>query len=293
MSQLSPRHFAYMLAMNLVWGFNVIACKFGVGHFPPLFFTLLRFGILGVLLLPFLRWHAGVMQRLLIAAVLSGGLQYALWFLGLGLIEHVGSAAIATQLGVPFTTLMSILFLGEVVHWRRGLGITLAFTGVAVIAFQPGGFGSRTGIALVIASTLAGSLGLVAVKSLGARLQPLELQAWFAWSSLPLLGFLSLLLERGQLHSLATASALDWGALVYATVPASLVAHTGFYWLLHRYPVTTIQPMTLLAPVFSVALGVLLLGEHLSVRIVLGGLMTLGGVLIIALRQRTLAAARA
>jgi O-acetylserine/cysteine efflux transporter len=289
-THLQPRDLAFMVAMNLVWGFNVIACKVGVVHFPPLLFTVLRFGCLGLMLLPFLRWKRGVMQRLLVAAVLSGGLQYALWFLGLGMVEHVGSAAIATQLGVPFTTLMSILFLGEVIHWRRGLGITLAFAGVAVIAFQPGGFGNRTGIALVIASTLAGSLGLVAVKSLGESLEPLELQAWFAWSALPLLAFLSLMLEHGQWQAVATAGLRDWGALAFATIPASLIAHTAYYWMVRRYPVTTIAPLTLLSPVFSVAFGVLLLGDALSTRVVLGGLMTLGGVLIIALRQRGLSA---
>ena len=293
MSHLSARHFAYLVAMNVVWGFNVIACKIGVGHFPPLFFTVLRFGGLGIALLPFLRWHPGVMQRLLVAAALSGSLQYALWFWGLGLSEHVGSAAIATQLNVPFTTLMSILFLGEVVHWRRGLGITLAFAGVAVILFNPGGLGSRTGIALIVGSTLAGSLGLVAIKSLGERLKPFELQAWFAWSSLPVLGLLSLALESGQAASLATATARDWGVLAFATIPASLIALTGYYWMVARYPVSAVAPVTLLYPLFSVLFGVWLLGEQLTLRIVIGGLMTLGGVLIIALRQRELGPAPA
>jgi O-acetylserine/cysteine efflux transporter len=57
----------------------------------------------------------------------------------------VASVAIATQLGVPFTTLMSVLFLGEVIRWRRWLGIALAFAGVAVIGFQPGMLEHRWG----------------------------------------------------------------------------------------------------------------------------------------------------
>src|SRR5437660_11827865 len=100
MIHLPPRDFAFLLVINLIWGLNLIASKVGVNHFPPLFFTALRFSLLGLVLLPFLRWHRGRMQRLLVAAVLSGGLQYAVLFMGIRATRDVGSIAIAQQLGV-------------------------------------------------------------------------------------------------------------------------------------------------------------------------------------------------
>lgn len=288
MTALAPRDLAFLVGINLIWGFNLIASKAGVGHFPPVLFTALRFGLLALILLPFLRWHPGRMERLMLAAALSGGLQFALLFIGLSLSPGVASVAIATQLGVPFTTLMSVLFLGEVIRWRRWLGIALAFAGVAVIGFQPGMLEHRWGLALVIASALIGSLGLVAVKSLGESLSPLELQAWFAWTGVPLLLFLTFFLETGQEEAIRAAEWLDWGALLYTALVSSLLAHTGFYWLVSRYPVTSISPITLLSPIFGVLFGVLLLDEPLTSRILLGGGLTLTGVFIIALRERKL-----
>ncbi len=47
--------------------------------------------------------------------------------------------------------------------------------------------------------------------------------------------------------------------------------------------------MTVLAPLFSVLFAVLLLGERLDWRIFVGGAMTLGGVVIIAMREQHLA----
>jgi O-acetylserine/cysteine efflux transporter len=287
-TQLAPRDLAFLIGINLIWGFNLIASKTGVEHFPPVLFTALRFSLLGLILLPFLRWHPGRMERLLLAAALSGGLQFALLFIGLSLTEGVARVAIATQLGVPFTTLMSVLFLGEVIRWRRWLGIGLAFAGVAVIGFQPGLLEHRWGLALVIASTLIGSLGLVAVKTLGESLSPLELQAWFAWSGVPLLVFLTLFLETGQIEAIATAGWMEWGALLYTALIASLLGHTGFYWLVSRYPVTSISPITLLSPIFGVAFGAMLLGEPLTTRILVGGALTLTGVFIIAMREKKL-----
>jgi O-acetylserine/cysteine efflux transporter len=288
MTHLRPRDLAFLVLINLIWGFNLIASKAGVSHFPPVFFTALRFTLLALVLLPFLRWHPGRMQRLLVAAALSGGVQFAILFTGIHLTAHVGSVAIASQLGVPFTTLISVLFLGEVIHWRRGLGILLAFAGVALIAFQPDLFAYRTGLALVVISTLIGSFGLVAVKGLGASLRPLELQAWFAVSGLPVLWLLTLWLEDGQGAAVASAGPRDWGALLYTVVVASLVAHTGFYWLIRRYPVTSLSPLTTLSPVFGVLFGVLVYGDPLTPRLVFGGCLTLLGVTIIALRERSL-----
>jgi O-acetylserine/cysteine efflux transporter len=290
MTRIEPRHLAALVGMNLVWGFNFVVSKHAVSHFPPVLFTLLRFALLALLLLPFLRWHEGRMVRLLLAASLSGGLQFALLFAGLRYMDGVASAAIATQLGVPFTTLLSIVFLGEAVHWRRWLGIGLAFAGVAVIGFQPGLFEHRTGVALVVASALASSTGLIAVKTLGTSLKPLELQAWFAWSSAPLLLGLTLALETGQRAAIASAGWVEWGAVLYTALLASLVAHSGFYYLVGRYPVTSIAPLTLLSPAFGVAFGVLLLGEPVTPRLAAGAALTFAGVLIIALRERRLAA---
>ena len=285
MTHLAPRDLAFLMLINLIWGFNLIASKVGLGHLPPVLFTALRLTLLAVCLLPFLRWHRGRMQQLLIAALLSGGLPFALLFAGLSLTPHVGSVAIAGQLGVPFTTLMSIVFLGEVIHWRRALGIALAFAGVVVIALQADLFAYRAGLALVVASSFVSSLGLIAIKRLGTSLRPLELQAWFACSGVPLLWLLSLWLEHGQREAVQATTALEWSALLYTVLLSSLVAHTGYYWLVRRYPVTSVAPLTTLSPVFSVALGVLLLGDEMSARLAVGGVLTLAGVTIIALRQ--------
>jgi O-acetylserine/cysteine efflux transporter len=289
MTHLRPRDLAFLVLINLIWGFNLIASKVGVGHFPPIFFTALRFSILGLVLLPFLRWHAGGMQRLLVAAALSGGIQYAVLFMGIRATANVGPVAIAGQLGVPFTTLLSILFLGEVVRWRRGLGIALAFAGVLVIAFDPAILAARTGLALVVASALIGSFGVVAVKGLGTGLKPLELQAWFALSGLPVLWLLTAWLEDGQVEALASAHYLDWGAVLFTALVSSLVAHTGYYWLVRRYPVTSVSPLTTLSPVFGVTFGVLIFHDPLSARVLIGGVLTLVGVTIISLRERRLA----
>ena len=288
MTQVSGRHLAVLVGICAIWGFNLVAIKAGVDRMPPIFFTLLRFTVLAITVAPFLHLRRGEMRWLLLASVCSGGLQFALMFVGIALSSSMSAVAIAGQLGVPFMTLLSIAILGEHVGWRRWTGILLSFAGVMVIGFNPAVFDSLGGLALVVLGALSGSLGLVAIKRVH-DIKPLELQAWFAWSSLPVLLLLTLLLEEGQLESLAGLDLIGVGAVLYTALAASLVGHTVFFFLVQRYAVTSVAPVTVLAPLFSVFFAVLLLGERLDLRIIVGGVMTLAGVVIIAMREQRLA----
>jgi O-acetylserine/cysteine efflux transporter len=224
------------------------------------------------------------MNAIVVAGVLSGALHFGMLFVGLGMAESVSTVAIAGQLGVPFTTLMSIAFLGEVVRWRRWLGICLAFAGVMLMGLDPQVFDFWQGLALVVLSAFVGSLGLLAVKQL-KDIKPLEIQAWFALISVPVLAVLSAVFESGQLQATRAASLEAWGALLFTVVMASLIAHSGYYYLVQRYPITSVSPLTILSPLFGVLFGVTLLGDELTPRIIAGGTMTLTGVVIIALRE--------
>jgi O-acetylserine/cysteine efflux transporter len=287
MSHVAPRHLVYLLIITLIWGMNLVVSKVGVSEIPPLLFTTLRFAVLAVLTVPFLRVVRGKMGAMVVAALLSGGLNFALMFGGLALAQNVSSVAIAGQLGVPITTMLSVALLGETVRWRRWTGIALSFAGVLVMGLDPLVFAYWPSLVMVIASAFVGSLGLIAVKRL-TEFKPLEMQAWFSWISLPLLAVLTLYVNRPGFADLGAISMKAWGAVAFTAILGSLVAHTGFYHLVQRYPVTSVAPLTVLSPVFSVIFGVTLLGDQLTPRILAGGSLTLLGVLIITLREKRL-----
>ena len=284
MTELSRRHLWELVLINAIWGFNIVAIKLCVDRFPPVFLSFLRFLIVGLVVWPWLRIRRGEMRWLLTAAICGGGLQFALMFSGVALSHNMSSVAIASQLGVPFATLLSVMLLGERIHWRRWLGISLAFAGVLLLGFSPEVLASPRGLLIIVVAAFIGAVGLVAVKRV-RELEPLELQAWLAWASLPILLPLSLWIEEGQLESLRLADAVDWSALFYSAVLASLFAHTAYFALIRRYPVSSVAPITVLAPVFSVLFSVLLLGDLLDWRMIAGGLMTLSGVAVIVTRE--------
>jgi O-acetylserine/cysteine efflux transporter len=286
-TSLAGRDLALLIGMNLIWGLNLIASKIGVGQFPPIFFTALRFGSLALFLVPMLRVHRGQMVNLFAAAMLTGPATFALLFAGIFLAQDAATVAVASQMGVPFSTLMSVMFLGETIRWRRTLGIVLAFAGIVIISFDPRVFAYWEGLMLVLGSCFVGSLGLIFIKRL-KNIRALELQAWIAAAGGPILLLLSLSLESHQGQALHNANWQGWGALFFTTVLSSLIAHTGWYYLVGRYPVTSLSPITLLSPLFGVAFGVTMLHDHLTTRMLLGGAVTLIGVFIVLLREKRL-----
>ena len=284
---IEPRDLVLLVGINLIWGVNLVVSKYGLAQIPSILFTLLRFLILAVVLVPWLRWRRGQMGALAVAAVFTGALQFALYFWGLGISTHITAVAIASQLSVPFATLLSVALLGETVRWKRWSGIGLSFAGVLVMGFDPVVASQWQSLSLVIGGAFVGCVGLIAIKKLHG-FRPLELQAWIAWLSLPVLLVLSVEFERPDLSALAHVSWGAWAALVFTALAASLIAHTGYIYLVQRYPVTSVAPVTTLSPVFSVLLSVMFLGEMLSKRMLVGGVITLAGVVIITLRERRL-----
>lgn len=289
---MAPRHLFLMLIICLVWGFTFVAGKAGVSEMPPMLFTGLRYALLAVLLVPFLEIVEGKMPQVLAISVTMGSVHFALFYGGLSVASNVSAIAVAVQLSVPISTIMSIVFLNEQVGWRRWLGIVMSFGGVVVISFDPAIINERLGLLMVIGAAFLGSVGMIIMKQIQDT-GIYQMQAWIAMMSWPPLFAASLVFESGHLVALTQSSWMAWGGVIYTAVGASLIGHAGMYYLLQRYDVSVTAPLTLMAPIFGIMSGVIFWGDTLGVRFWIGGTVALLGVLIIGLRKREVAPAGA
>ncbi|MEM6626201.1 MAG: DMT family transporter [Pseudomonadota bacterium] len=281
---MNLRDFSLLFVVCFLWGLNVVLTRWVIADMsvPPIFYAALRFGLIALLLIPFLRPVPKKIGQLFLIAMGIGAAHFAFLFLGLQTAE-ASAAAVATQLGVPFSTLLSMVFLGEKIGWRRGMGITLAFAGVMVIAFEPSGFAVSVGLLYVVLSTFVGACAGILMK----RIDPMpamQMQAWVGLFSVGPLALISLAVEQGQVSEFIAAGWGVWVATAFAVLAVSIFGHGSFYMLLKRYDVTVISPLTLMTPIWSVALGVALLSEALTVRLVVGTAIALIGVGAIAMR---------
>lgn len=285
---MNNRELLVLLTMCTIWAFHFIVIKIAVLEIPPLFYAAIRMTVVAVLLAPFLRWRKGQMIRVMTAGACLGGLNYAFMFTGLSRAS-ASTVALAVELYVPFATILSVLFLGERVGLIRVLSISLAFAGVAIIAISGRAHEAEPslniGVILVIFAALFEAIGAVIIKKTD-HFKPIELLAWFAVVGAITLWAATAALETNQLSILATADkGLIIGAILYSAIGGSIIAHTSFYWLLQRLPLSLVAPSGLLTTMLAVLFAVIFLNETLTPSIVLGGMMVLSGVGVVMLRS--------
>lgn len=277
------RDFLIMVAVCVIWGLNNVISKLVVSHWgvPPLFYASIRFALVALLTLPWLLPVPRPLWRIVTVGLAMGAGSFGLLFVGLT-TSTPSAAAVVVQAGVPVTTLLSIVVLGERIHWRRWLGISLTLVGVLAVIWKPG-FAVSTGLLFVLASAVTSAIGAILMKQMPG-IAPLRFQAWVALSSVLGLAAASGLAESGQWHA---AQAAGWpfvAAVVFSAVIVSVGAHTAYYGLIARHEANLIAPLTLMTPLSTIALGVSITGDRLDAHMVAGTVLALLGVLIVALR---------
>ncbi len=86
--------------------------------------------------------------------------------------------------------------------------------------------------------------------------------------------------EPGRLH-LGRIDAIGWIALGYLVVFGSLLAYSAYSYLLANAPISLIGTYAYVNPVVAVLLGWLILDEHVTWQILLGGAVIILGVALV------------
>jgi len=286
---MSLRDFSLLVLICLVWASNNIVSKYVVAVLavPPFFYAAVRFVVVAALMWPWLRPVPRPFGRLALVAFLMGGGNFGLMFVGLKTAAP-SAAAVVLQLGVPMTALLSWLMLGERLSGRRLVGVAMAFTGAMAVIWDPAGLKVSIGLLYVLAATAVGSVGSVMLKQI-PKVRPLQYQAWVGVISVWPMIAMTLLFESGQAEA-ATAGGWRFAAAVaFSATVVSIAVHTAFFWLVQRYEANLISPLTLMTPLATIALGVLIFHDRFDLRMALGTVVALAGMIVIALRPNQMA----
>jgi O-acetylserine/cysteine efflux transporter len=279
------------LLVIMVWGFNFVAGKWGLAQVPPVLLMCLRFTLVALLLLPFVRAPRGKLGAIALLSVTLGTVHFSLMFAGMARLD-AGIASIVVQTQVPIAAIFSAVWYRDYLGWRRGLGMLIAFAGVVVLAGEPRNGPDFIPLLLIIGAAAFWALANIQIKELGA-IDGFALNAYLALFCAPQLLITSLILEDGQWTALANADIRVPVSLLFMAVVVTIFSYRLWYRLLHRYAVNQVMPFMLLVPPFAVLAGVLFLDEPVGWRVIIGGLLTVGGVGVIVLRRPRLVAPQA
>ena len=213
-----------------------------------------------------------------------GAGHYSIMFYALYLGDNISSLAIAAQLTVPFSTILAIVFLHERIGLTRIFAIVISFLGVVVISFEPMGAAHLLALATATVASFAMAVAAILMRRLEG-VGVFNLQAWIALVSTIVLTLLSVLIESPGMENFTGLTVVDFWTPVYSAIGATIIGHGSLYYLIQRYEVNSVAPFITLSTLFAIGYSIVLMDDVLSTRIIVGGLLTLLGVTVIALRN--------
>ncbi|QQQ19428.1 DMT family transporter [Brevundimonas vitis] len=281
-----------LAAVAIIWGVNNAAAKVATEHLPPLLTGSMRFGITALCLAVFIRPPFPNLKSLAIITLVGGPLHYGLIYTAFWLAKDVSPVSVAAQLWIPFTALFAFLLLGERLSRPALIGMGIAFLGVAWMSADPHALEDWGAILVGVAASAAWALTTVIARRT-TSIPPLKMQGLLAMVTLPGLGFASAMVEHDQWQSVAAAPPIAWAAVLFGGIASSVVATSLVFWLVQKREAGRVTPYLLATPVVSIVIGGLFLGDVLTIQILTGAALTIGGVAVVALAERGLRAGAA
>ncbi len=275
------------------WGFQQILIKFAVAEIPPLWQASLRmWGATTLLWIWCVVRGVPLFQRdgTLRAGVLAG-LLFAgeFCFIYLGLMHTSASRLTVFLYTSPFVVaiLLPRVVPGEQLRRIQWTGLVIAFSAVA-IAFSEGFLhsspvaGQWRGDLMGLAAGVLWGLTTLTIRASRLTSASAEKTLFYQLAVTALVAPL-LSLALGETWGF-DYSGLAWGSVFLQTVVGAFASYLTWMWMLRHYPATQMSTFTFLTPVFALVFGVVLLGEPLTVQLMVALIGVAAGIVLVSRR---------
>jgi len=276
----------FILLASILGGATQTAAKIGLASFPPLSFAFIRFLIAGIIVSPFLLKRNFLKDlKQLIPFSLLGAINITFFILGI----KTTTATIGTLLyaGVPLLTAVFLFVLfRERLTMRKEVGIAIGFVGVMSIALLPviekgtRFSGDLLGNILIGIGVISWSLYMVYSKKKLQSFSPFIVTSAFIWVTcfalFPL--FLTDFISYPNWWQVITLSGIL--SLGYISIVSTVVVYLLTQYAIKHGGSILASMQYYLLPVFAYISAFFLLGERLTLGLVIGGALALLGVYI-------------
>ncbi|RUL73631.1 DMT family transporter [Dyella choica] len=290
--RLDGRALIYIAIALLTWSSAYAAIAYALRSFSPGEVALARLAV-GSLCFVVLLWmrRAALPRRADWARLaVLGVLGLTVYHLCLNTAETriaSGTAAILISLIPAVTAVLSAFWIGERISARSMLGLGVAMFGVVLVVLASGKeVRFEPMAALVLISVLASAVFFVGQKPLFARNDMIGVTTFgFLAGTLGAVPF-----GLGLPHALAVAPWSHIAALLWLGIAPTFLGYLTWNAALKRAPASQVTSFIYFSPPIAVLIGWVTLGEQPSWPILLGGVITVSGVVLANTRRRAPAA---
>ncbi|MDA4128035.1 MAG: DMT family transporter [Thaumarchaeota archaeon] len=273
-----------LTVLSIIWGLAFVGIRRADFELSAVNLTVLRWLIasagflaiwpfVGKPKVPFERKDA---PRLIVVALFN----VSIYHLSLNYAEKIVSSSLAgllISLGPVFVVVLSVISLHEKVGAKLVLALALAVTGASVLSLGDFNltFTDLSGPLAVVVTSFAYGVYAVSSKPLVSKYGPFPTVIWASCLGTV---FLLPLVSGSLITQVSSLSLYGWLSVLFLALLSTVLANSIFYALVSGRTVSRLSIQLYIIPLVSVAGGVLLLQEAISVFTVLGGVILLTGV---------------
>lgn len=276
----------FTVFLCFIFGSNAVAVKLaftGLGVFTTAF---IRFAITAFAIFLWARLTGrtialkkGQTRQVLIFSALFTA-QLSLFYLGLSK-SNASRGTLLVNLLPFFILFLAHFFIPEDrITRRKFIGILLGFTGVVFMFLEKKGVtsGFRTGDLIILLAVLIWSSSVVYLKRIISTFLPFQVVLYSTMFSVPFFLFEALLWDTTMVTRF---DATVIGSLLYQSLITASFGFVAWNTMLQKYGAVSLHSFMFIMPIAGVAMGGLVLGEPITIKILLALAFIVAGILVV------------
>ena len=224
-----------------------------------------------------------ILQLIVIAVVFTA--QLSLFYLGLSK-SNASRGTLLVNFQPFFTLFLAHFFIpDDRITKRKIMGILLGFVGVAFVFLEKKGVTSdfNTGDVLILTAAFLWACNAVYTKRIISAFKPFQIALFPMIFSVPVFFLEGVLWDH---HMIAFIDSKIVGAMVYQSLVTASFGFVIWNSLLQKYGAVALHSFIFIMPITGVLLGGLILGEPITINILIAMLLIVTGILIIHIKQK-------
>jgi len=270
----------------ILFGANAVAVKLaftGIGVFTS---ASIRFLIAAITIFLWARitgrtigLKKGQFHQVLIFSALFT-VQLSLFYLGLSKSNASRGTLLANLLPFFILFLAHFFIPGDRITRRKLYGILLGFGGVVCMFLEKKGIadGFRTGDLIILMAVMIWASSAIYLKRIISTFLPFQLVLYSTLISVPFFFLEALLWDGPMITQLNTAVI---ASLLYQSLITASFGFVAWNNMLQKYGAVSLHSFLFIMPIAGVAMGGLILGEPITIKIVLALVFIVSGILVV------------
>jgi drug/metabolite transporter (DMT)-like permease len=276
----------FTILLCILFGSNTVAIKIafsGLGVFTT---AAIRFSIAATAIFLWAKFTGqpmalkrGQLHQVLIFSLLFT-IQLSLFYLGLSKSNASRGTLLANLLPFFILFLAHFFIAGDQITKRKFLGILLGFAGVVFMFLDEASInaGFRKGDLIILLAVVIWSCATVYLKRVISTFSPFQVVMYSTMFSVPFFIVEALLWDASMVSHINTSVV---GALLYQSLITASFGFVAWNTMLKKYGAVSLHAFVFIMPITGVALGGLVLGEPITIKILLALAFIVSGILVV------------